>query len=211
MVVPLGVDFDDLRRDPGAGEALRKELGIGGGEMVVGIVGRITSIKNHELFLRVAVRARDLARFVVYGDGGDRDNLEMLVQAYFWRWDIEVNHRDEKQLIGVGHAQVRAAKSAERVPAFAVACYSMLLISAARAFGLAAAEPLVDRPKWLTQSSRKPVRLSTNQLLRRLKLERRDAPIDLPNFDHFEAHVARTMKLPKSKISLDQALQYAFN
>jgi glycosyltransferase involved in cell wall biosynthesis len=76
VVVPLGVDFDDLRRDPGAGEALRKELGIGGAEMVVGIVGRITSIKNHDLFLRVAARARDLARFVVYGDGGDRDMLE---------------------------------------------------------------------------------------------------------------------------------------
>jgi hypothetical protein len=119
--------------------------------------------------------------------------------------------RDEKQLIGVGHAQVRAAKSAERVPAFAVACYSMLLISAGRAFGIAAVEPVVDRPKWLTQSSRKPVRLSTNQLVRRLKLERRDAPIDLPNFDHFDVHVARTMKSPKSAISLDQALQYALN
>jgi hypothetical protein len=137
--------------------------------------------------------------------------LEELVQAYFWRWDIEVNHRDEKQLIGLGHAQVRAARSAERVPAFAVACYSMLLISAARAFGIAAAEPVVDRPKWLTQPSRKPVRLSTNQLLRRLKLERRHAPIDLLNFDHFEAHVARAMKLPKSAISLDQALQHALN
>lgn len=137
--------------------------------------------------------------------------LEELVQAYFWRWDIEVNHRDEKQLIGVGHAQVRASKSAERVPAFAVACYSMLLISAARAFGIAAAEPVVDRPKWLTRTSCKPVRLSTNQLLRRLKQERRDAPIDLPNFDHFDVHVARTMKLPKSSISLDQALKHAFN
>lgn len=92
--------------------------------------------------------------------------LEELVQAYFRRWDIEVNHRDEKQLIGVGHAQVRAPKSAERVPAFAVACYSMLLISAARAFGIAAAEPVIDRPKWLSRSSCKPVRLSTNQLVR---------------------------------------------
>ena len=137
--------------------------------------------------------------------------LEELVQAYFRRWDIEVNHRDEKQLIGVGHAQVRAPRSAERVPAFAVACYSLLLISAARAFGIAAADPIVDRPKWLTAPSRKPVRLSTGQMLRRLKQEHRGAPIDLPNFDHFAVKVARTMKLPKSAISLDQALQYALN
>lgn len=138
-------------------------------------------------------------------------SVEELVQAYFWRWDIEVNHRDEKQLIGVGDAQVRSPKSAERVPAFAVACYSMLLISAAKAFGVAAADPVVDRPKWLTGSSRKPLRLSTRQLLQRIKDERHDAPPDLPNFDHFVANLACSMKLPKSAISLDRALHHALH
>jgi DDE superfamily endonuclease len=138
-------------------------------------------------------------------------SVDELVQAYFWRWDIEVNHRDEKQLIGVGHAQVRSPKSAERVPAFAVACYSMLLISAAKAFGVAAAEPVVDRPKWLTGSSRKPLRLSTQQLLKRLKAERPGTPLNLPNFEHFASSVARSMKLPKSAVSLDRALQHALH
>lgn len=140
-----------------------------------------------------------------------KSSVEELVQAYFWRWDIEVNHRDEKQLIGVGDAQVRSPKSAERVPAFAVACYSMLLISAAKAFGIAAADPVIDRPKWLTGSSHKPLRLSTRQLLSRLRHERRDAPADLPNFDHFASSVARSMKLPKHQLSLDQALHHALN
>jgi glycosyltransferase involved in cell wall biosynthesis len=76
VVVPLGIDLDDFRGDARAGDALRMELGIGRTETVVGIVGRITSIKNHDLFLRLAARARDLARFVVYGDGGDRAALE---------------------------------------------------------------------------------------------------------------------------------------
>ena len=76
VVVPLGIDLDDLRADPGAGDALRTELGIDRDETIVGIVGRVTPIKNHDLFLRVAARARDLARFVVYGDGGDRPMLE---------------------------------------------------------------------------------------------------------------------------------------
>jgi hypothetical protein len=138
-------------------------------------------------------------------------SIEELVQAYFWRWDIEVNHRDEKQLIGVGHAQVRSPKSVERVPAFAVACYSMLLISAAKAFGIAATDPVVEQPKWAAGSSRKPIRLSTRQLLRRLKDERIDAPHHLPNFDHFASHVARTMKLPQCSVSIDRALQHALN
>jgi glycosyltransferase involved in cell wall biosynthesis len=76
VVVPLGIDLDELRIDPRAGEALRDQLGIGGGETVVGIVGRLTSIKNHDLFLRVAARARGLARFVIFGDGADRAMLE---------------------------------------------------------------------------------------------------------------------------------------
>ena len=76
MVIPLGIDLDDLRADPCAGDRLRTELGIGQDETIVGIVGRVTPIKNHDLFLRVAAGTRDLARFVVYGDGGDRPRLE---------------------------------------------------------------------------------------------------------------------------------------
>lgn len=164
------------------------------------------------LSYRRTKNSRLLWRHPAYLITTDRDSpLEPLVQAYFWRWDIEVNHRDEKQLIGVGQAQVRSAKSVERAPAFAVACYAMLLISAANAFGIATADPVVDRPKWLAGSSCKPLRLSTPQLLKRLQAERRDVPTDLPNFDHFASNVARRMKLPKSAASLGRALQLALN
>jgi glycosyltransferase involved in cell wall biosynthesis len=71
-VVPLGLDFDDLR----GGESLRAELGIAPEETIVGIVGRVTAIKNHDLFLRVAARLQGEARFVIYGDGSDRAALE---------------------------------------------------------------------------------------------------------------------------------------
>lgn len=76
VIVPLGIDLDDLRGDARAGDALRAELGIGRSETIVGIVGRITSVKNHDLFLRVAARAGHLAQLVVYGDGEDRGMLE---------------------------------------------------------------------------------------------------------------------------------------
>lgn len=137
--------------------------------------------------------------------------LQQLVQAYFWRWDIEVNHRDEKQLIGLGHAQVRSTRSAERVPAFAVACYAILLISAARCFGLAASDPVIALPKWLSGSTRKPTRLSTRQILRRLRSEHRIAPVHPPNFYDFASAVARHMKLPKHAVSIHQALDFATN
>lgn len=135
---------------------------------------------------------------------------EQLVQAYFWRWDIEVNHRDEKQLIGVGHAQVRAAQSAERAPAFAVLCYSLLLLAGAHAFGLASTEPLEDRPKWLRRAASKKVRLSTRELMSSFKQSyRHRSDHALPNFSHFADNVARHIKCSKSSISFSEALAYA--
>ena len=46
VIIPLGFDFDEVRADSSAGEALRAKLGIRADEMVVGIVGRITPIKK---------------------------------------------------------------------------------------------------------------------------------------------------------------------
>lgn len=130
-----------------------------------------------------------------------------LVQAYFWRWDIEVNHRDEKQLLGVGHGQVRSPKSAERLPAFAVACYSILLLSAAKAFGLASSQPILPLPKW--RANQPSHRISTRQMQRRLRAERLTSPYRSPNFEHFASNLASHLKLPKSAISLHDALTYA--
>jgi len=61
--------------------------------------------------------------------------LEKLSQEYVWRWDIEVNHRDEKTILGVGQAQVRNKNSVESIPATAVAACAMLLFAAIKAYG----------------------------------------------------------------------------
>lgn len=110
-------------------------------------------------------------------------NLENIVQWYVWRWDIELNNRDEKQLIGVGEAQVWSEKAAERVPAFAVASYSMLLVAAALTYGVDAKAPNIEQPKWRRDSVAKQVRLTTGQLLEEL----RTTPLILQrmNFEHF--------------------------
>ncbi len=68
VVIPLGIDLGGLTANaqrPTANDT-------------VAIIGRLTPIKNHDLFLRVAARCRDLARFAIYGDGAERARLERL-------------------------------------------------------------------------------------------------------------------------------------
>jgi len=55
-----------------------------------------------------------------------------LLQSYLWRWDIEVNFRDQKSLLGIGEAQVRNPHSVQSQPALAVAAYGLLLLSSLR-------------------------------------------------------------------------------
>src|SRR5690606_12772727 len=47
-------------------------------------------------------------------------SVRVLIQKYFDRWQIEVNHQEEKDILGVGQAQVRADQSVSRQPAFVV-------------------------------------------------------------------------------------------
>lgn len=77
-----------------------------------------------------------------------------LIQGCFDRWQIEVNHRDEKDLLGVGQAQVRSPQSVPRQPAFVVACYSLSLLAALRAFGPGRTSDYLELPKWRKHSNR---------------------------------------------------------
>jgi glycosyltransferase involved in cell wall biosynthesis len=70
-IVPLALDLGVFATLPPRG-AFRREIGFGDDAFVVGIVGRIAPIKNHEMFLRVAAKtllATPRARFVVVGGG----------------------------------------------------------------------------------------------------------------------------------------------
>jgi hypothetical protein len=51
-------------------------------------------------------------------------DLQMLLQAYIDRWEIECNHRDEKSLIGAAQGQVWNPLAVTRLPQFQVAIYS---------------------------------------------------------------------------------------
>ncbi|MDQ1589942.1 MAG: hypothetical protein QOG71_569 [Pyrinomonadaceae bacterium] len=101
-VIPLGLDLEVFAGWRERRAAAREALGAGEDELLVGIVGRLTEIKNHKLFLDAAARylksradgakgmtggatgsaARETdgvarrVRFVVIGDGNLRSELE---------------------------------------------------------------------------------------------------------------------------------------
>ena len=77
-----------------------------------------------------------------------------LIQAYFDRWQIEVNHREEKTTFGVGQAQVRSPLSVPRQPAFSVAIYAMLLLASLKAYGPQRSEAYLPLPKWRRNAKR---------------------------------------------------------
>lgn len=98
-----------------------------------------------------------------------------LLQAYFDRWQIEVNHRDEKQQIGIADPQVWNDLSVDRQPAFLVAGYSFLLLAALEAYGPSRTDQYLQPPPW--QRSRRS-RPSCEDLLAMLRTQaaERDGP-----------------------------------
>jgi hypothetical protein len=93
------------------------------------------------------------------------DSVQVLIQAYLDRWQIEVNHRDEKDTLGVGQAQVWSESSVPRQPAFAVASYSLMLVAALREFGPGRTKDFVPLPKW-RKNAKRPSALDLVTLLR---------------------------------------------
>lgn len=94
-------------------------------------------------------------------------DTQTIVQRYIRRWDIEVNFRDEKTLLGVGEAQVRDRRAVENVTAMQVAAYALLLAAARRVSPRDDACSL-PRPKW---QRRPPVRATTQRLIQQLRFE----------------------------------------
>ena len=102
-----------------------------------------------------------------------RGTAREMLQAYFDRWQIEVNHREEKDTLGVGQAQVRSALSVPRQPAFAVATYSALLLAALLTFGPGRSSLCQPLPKWRRHAERP----SCLDLLTLLRKEIADNPV----------------------------------
>jgi glycosyltransferase involved in cell wall biosynthesis len=83
-VIPNGIDTRHFSIDRAGGGRVREEWEVEEGEKVVGIVGRVSPIKGHRLFLRAAAllaqKDREL-RFVCVGGGGPSYRKEMKALA----------------------------------------------------------------------------------------------------------------------------------
>ncbi|MBZ5521513.1 MAG: transposase [Acidobacteriia bacterium] len=93
-----------------------------------------------------------------------------LLQIYFDRWQIEVNHREEKDTLGVGQAQMWNPVAVPKQPAMVVACYSALLLASLKAFGAQRGSAYASLPKW-RRSAKRPSRLDLMTLLRKEMVE----------------------------------------
>jgi len=88
QVIPLGLDLKEGQVPEGqvtdgCGGVLRRELGLTETDLLVGIVGRLSPVKNHDMLLEAAAmlckEAPELAdhlHFVIIGDGELRADLE---------------------------------------------------------------------------------------------------------------------------------------
>lgn len=93
-------------------------------------------------------------------------SLPQLLQIYFDRWQIEVNHREEKDTLGVGQAQLWNVTSVPKQPVLAVAAYSALLLASLQAFGAERGSAYAELPKW-RRNARRPSCLDLITLLRK--------------------------------------------
>ena len=99
-----------------------------------------------------------------------KDSVRQLLQIYFDRWQIEVNHRDEKDTLGVGQAQLWNVKAVPKQPVLAVAAYSALLLASLIAFGAERGAAYEALPKWRRKAYR-PSCLDLITLLRKEMVE----------------------------------------
>jgi hypothetical protein len=95
----------------------------------------------------------------------------VLIQANFDHWGIEVNHRDEKEILGVGQAQVWNNHSVSKVPALLVAMYSWLLLTGLECHGPMRSGVYEPLPKW-RRGAKRPSCQDLVTLLRRQLTEK---------------------------------------
>lgn len=135
--------------------------------------------------------------------------LATIVQEYLWRWDIEVNIRDEKCLLGVSEAQLRHPEAVRRHPAACVAAYALLLLAGLMAYGPDGQPPAVPLPRWRARVA--PRRATTSQLLNQLRVELWSHCLRTDSLTHFRSRSPRHQTPGKPTPNLATAVFYAHN
>ncbi|MBS1860023.1 MAG: transposase [Acidobacteria bacterium] len=132
---------------------------------------------------------------------------QQILQAYIWRWEVEVNFRDEKTLLGLGQPQVRTDPAVRTTAAFFVFLYALLLL--ALHVRHLAHTPLPS-PHWnrRTPRSSRP-RLTTPQAISLLRADLWASALGLPNKSGFVAPNPSATKPLLIQNTLQSAVLYA--
>jgi len=134
------------------------------------------------LSYRLTKKSRLLYRQPAYLICSDADlDIQQLLQAYLWRWEIEVNFKEEKSLFGCGQAQVRTQSAAEKIPSFIVAVYAMLQL-ASHKIQVKGKDKQLPRAKWYP--SQRSNRNTTGDIINTFKSQLWAKYMGF-NFNHF--------------------------
>lgn len=128
--------------------------------------------------------------------------LEKILQSYLWRWEIELNFRDEKNIFGVGQAQVRSEEATEHAPALGVAAYAYLLLA-----GTSILDGYLPLPKW--RQAEPPQRTTTQMMQNLFRSQMWNIALE-NNKTHFATPFPHTQTHFFTQHSLEYAACYAF-
>jgi hypothetical protein len=132
-----------------------------------------------------------------------------LLQDFLWRWDLEVNFRDEKTILGVGQAQVRTEASNQNAPALAVAAYALLLMASVHAYGKNGAPDRLRQAKWYQR--KEPQRATTTELINQLRRELWSQALNPTHFSDFMCQSHPDQKSEKCDVPLASAVFLSSN
>lgn len=134
-------------------------------------------------------------------------STQQILQAYLWRWEIELNFRDEKTLLGLGQPQVRSDAAVRTTASFFVFAYALLLLALENC--QLAHSPLPP-PRWQRRRPHRPhVRITTPQALSLLRADLWATALYLQNKSGFAASHAHATKPFLIQNNLQSAVLYA--
>lgn len=100
-VIRHGVELPEISPPSSRTDSLRNEFNIAKDDAVIGIVGRLIPLKNHQLFLKTAkevLKVRPKAKFLIIGDGILKEhlielakNLNISKNVIFTGWRNDIN------------------------------------------------------------------------------------------------------------------------
>jgi hypothetical protein len=132
---------------------------------------------------------------------------QQILQAYLWRWEIEVNFRDEKTLLGFGEPQVRTATAVRTTAAFYVFTYAILLLALQQC---QLAHTPLPPPLWQRRKPKRPLsRVSTPQAISLFRADLWSAALGLTNKNGFVVVNRTATKPPQIQFALKSAVLYA--